>query len=169
MPSPSATPTLGTRCGAWLLHVACVLQCKRWRVCCRRLPPTACLDLLRPQVASGIEPGVHISIKSSNETIYTTLTFNAVSSLLTAFSGAPARQWERHSWDGSQRAGHSGGQALNYRCCGPLLLADWQQLHSRQGRYRQLLASADTSSMHVAVENRLGVDAAMELDFGDHL
>ena len=50
--------------------------------------------------------------------------------------------------------------------------ADWQQLHAGRGAaaLRELLqATSDASSMHVGVENRLGVDAAMELDFGDHL
>lgn len=34
---------------------------------------------------------------------------------------------------------------------------------------RALLAAGEGSAMHVVVENRLGVEAAMELDFGDHL
>lgn len=34
---------------------------------------------------------------------------------------------------------------------------------------RALLAAGEASAMHVVVENRLGVEAAMELDFGDHL
>jgi len=50
--------------------------------------------------------------------------------------------------------------------------ADWQQLHGAEigGRaMRALLAAGEASAMHVVVENRLGVEAAMELDFGDHL
>lgn len=53
-----------------------------------------------------------------------------------------------------------------------LLPADWQQLHGAAsgGRaMRALLAAGEASAMHVVVENRLGVEAAMELDFGDHL
>jgi hypothetical protein len=34
---------------------------------------------------------------------------------------------------------------------------------------RALMAAGEASAMHVVVENRLGVEAAMELDFGDHL
>ena len=34
---------------------------------------------------------------------------------------------------------------------------------------RALLTAGEASAMHVLVENRLGVEAAMELDFGDHL
>lgn len=34
---------------------------------------------------------------------------------------------------------------------------------------RALLAAGEASAMHVMVDNQLGVEAAMELDFGDHL
>ena len=55
----------------------------------------------------------------------------------------------------------------------PTFPADWQQLHasSKAGRGLRALAAAagEASAMHVLVENRLGVEAAMELDFGDRL
>jgi hypothetical protein len=51
--------------------------------------------------------------------------------------------------------------------------AEWQQLHAGGGkgaRAALLGAGAGASTaMHVQVDNRLGVEAAMELDFGDHL
>ncbi len=40
-----------------------------------------------PQISSGIEPGVAVSIKSSNECVYTTLAFSALHSILAAYSG----------------------------------------------------------------------------------
>ena len=50
---------------------------------------------------------------------------------------------------------------------------DWQQLHAGGGkgaRAALLGAGAGASTaMHVQVDTRLGVEAAMELDFGDHL
>ena len=49
----------------------------------RRGPP----PLRAPQVCYGIDPGMHISIKSSNEAVYSTLAFSAINSLLTAYSG----------------------------------------------------------------------------------
>jgi hypothetical protein len=53
------------------------------------------------------------------------------------------------------------------------LPADWQQLHAGGGEgalgLRSLLAMGEGSAMHVQVDNRLGVEAAMELDFGDRL
>lgn len=36
------------------------------------------------QVAHGIEPGMHLSLKTSNEMVYTTLSFAALHSLLNA-------------------------------------------------------------------------------------
>ena len=38
------------------------------------------------QVACGIEPGMHLSLKTSNEMIHTTLTFAALHSLLSAYA-----------------------------------------------------------------------------------
>jgi hypothetical protein len=38
-------------------------------------------------MSSGIEPGVSVSVKSSNDCVYTTLAFSAVHSALTAYSG----------------------------------------------------------------------------------
>lgn len=34
---------------------------------------------------------------------------------------------------------------------------------------RALLAAGEASAMHVVVDNRLGVESAMELDYGDRL
>ena len=45
------------------------------------------------KVCSGIDPGMHISIKSSNEAVYTTLAFSAVNSLFTAYSGGLPVWW----------------------------------------------------------------------------
>ena len=38
-------------------------------------------------MSSGIEPGVSVSLKSSNDCVYTTLAYSAVHSALTAYSG----------------------------------------------------------------------------------
>ncbi|KAL4447306.1 hypothetical protein ABPG77_007339, partial [Micractinium sp. CCAP 211/92] len=86
------------------------------------------------RMSSGIEPGVAVSIKSSNDCVYTTLAFSAVHSMLMAY-------------------------------------ADWQQLHGSGGgrAMRALLAAGEASAMHVVVDNRLGVESAMELDYGDRL
>ncbi len=57
--------------------------------------------------------------------------------------------------------------------CLSFFLTDWQQLHAGDGKGAGLRALAavagEGSAMHVQVENRLGVEAAMELDFGDRL
>ncbi|KAL4858517.1 Vacuolar protein sorting-associated protein 13C [Chlorella vulgaris] len=88
------------------------------------------------RMASGIEPGINVSIKTSNDCVYSTLAYSSVSSALAAYS-------------------------------------DWQQLHAGGGEgalgLRSLLAMGEGSAMHVQVDNRLGVEAAMELDFGDRL
>ncbi|KAL4443584.1 hypothetical protein ABPG75_011321 [Micractinium tetrahymenae] len=91
------------------------------------------------RVSSGIEPGVAVSIKSSNDCVYTTLAFSALHSMLMAY-------------------------------------ADWQQLHGGGGgppgsgrAMRALLAAGEATAMHVLVDNRLGVESAMELDYGDRL
>lgn len=50
--------------------------------------------------------------------------------------------------------------------------ADWQQLHAAAGggrATRALLAAGGADAMNVVVDNRLGCEAAMELDFGGRL
>lgn len=57
----------------------------------------------------------------------------------------------------------------------PIPNSDWRQLHdagaagdSSRGM-RALMGAGNATAMHVLVDNRLGVEAAMELDFGDRL
>jgi hypothetical protein len=38
-------------------------------------------------MASGIEPGINVSIKTSNDCVYSTLAYSSVSSALAAYSG----------------------------------------------------------------------------------
>lgn len=70
----------GRRCDG--PHVACLSS--RDNVCRQRAA-------LRLQMSSGIEPGVAVSIKSSNDCVYTTLAFSAVHSMLMAFAGGWGR------------------------------------------------------------------------------
>lgn len=130
-------------------------------------------------MSSGIEPGVAVSIKSSNDCVYTTLAFSALQSLLTAHSGGWAGmgvgagmgtggsglpRWERRLL--KPPAGQS---APPPAAPPPRRPTDWQQLHGGGAGARALLPAGGASSMHVLVENRLGVGAALELDYGDHL
>lgn len=50
-------------------------------------------------------------------------------------------------------------------------LSDWKSLQAQHGQdgTRRLLATSDASTVEVVVENKLGIEAAMELDFGNHL
>ena len=50
-------------------------------------------------------------------------------------------------------------------------LSDWKSLHAQHGQdaARRLLTTGDSSTVEVVVENKLGIEAAMELDFGNHL
>ncbi|KAK9819963.1 hypothetical protein WJX72_004515 [[Myrmecia] bisecta] len=54
-------------------------------------------------------------------------------------------------------------------CLGAVV--EWRALHGPQGgeAYKRQLAAADASAVHTLVENKLGVPAELELDFGDHL
>ena len=50
-------------------------------------------------------------------------------------------------------------------------LLEWKDLSSGAGgeAYKRQLAAADASSVHTVVDNRLGVKAQLQLDFGDRL
>ncbi|KAL3132004.1 hypothetical protein ABBQ32_14227 [Trebouxia sp. C0010 RCD-2024] len=50
-------------------------------------------------------------------------------------------------------------------------IAEWRDLRGAQGdeTFKRQLAAADTSRLHTLVENKLGVAAHMELDFGTHM
>lgn len=62
---------------------------RHWQTFGDGCPVTSCTpDPL--QMSSGIEPGVSVSVKSSNDCVYTTLAFSAVQSALTAYSGGSA-------------------------------------------------------------------------------
>ncbi len=57
-------------------------------------------------------------------------------------------------------------------CCPvtpPPLCVRCRQALRTHDPYRQLLSAVDKSSIKVEVENRLGVDATLELDWGDEL
>lgn len=94
------------------------------------------------KVTAGIEPGTHVTIKSSTELVHTTLAFSTAAALLAAYS----------DWQQLRQLGQEGAAAT----------AD-------ATAQRQLLAAADGGTMRVVVDNRLGVSAAMELDYGDHM
>ena len=59
---------------------------RQWRTHTDRYSAASCFPA-PPQMSSGIEPGVSVSVKSSNDCVYTTLAFSAVHSALTAYSG----------------------------------------------------------------------------------
>lgn len=89
------------------------------------------------QIANGIEPGIHITVKSSAEMVYTTFATSHAVTILAAFD-----QW---------RALQEGkAQALN-------------QIHG------MFSVAGDAASMPMTVVNKLGVDAALELDYGDRM
>lgn len=89
------------------------------------------------QIANGIEPGIHITVKSSAEMVYTTFATSHAVTILAAID-----QW---------RALQEGkAQTLN-------------QIHGI------FSVTGDSASMPSTVINKLGVDAALELDYGDRM
>lgn len=94
---------------------------------------TLCDANLGPSTHSGIEPGVHFSVKSSMEVIHTTLAYSHMNALLAAY-------------------------------------ADWQ-MHRQQALVGQVQKQTfdGTYTRHVAVENKLGQGATMEVLRGDHM
>ncbi|KAK9864527.1 hypothetical protein WJX84_002714 [Apatococcus fuscideae] len=82
------------------------------------------------QVKSGVQPGMHLSVKSTSETVYMTLAYAAINA-----------------------------------CAGAYL--EWRDLHAsgEQENYKRQLAAADSSSIHSRVDNQLGVDVELALDF----
>lgn len=80
----------------------------------------------------GIEPGIHASIKASNECVYTTMAANAITNILHA-------------------------------------IEEWTFLEHPSGKKGGAMLNGDGSSIPVKVVNLLGVDAAMELDYGGRL
>lgn len=145
------------------------------------------------QMSAGIEPGVALSFKSSADCVYTTLAFSALQSLLTAYSGGQLRMWHAccaccgdsrvcsradllagSACSPADTAGRPGGAVdpSTHAPTHPSAPADWQQLHSAAGggrEMRALLAAGGADAMHVLLDNRLGCEAAMELDFGGRL
>ena len=62
-------------------------------------------------MAAGIDPGVHVSIKSSTELIHTTLAFSAVAALLAALAESQALR-ARGAGGGEWGAGGGGDDAV---------------------------------------------------------
>ena len=91
----------------------------------------ACLIL---QASQGVDPGTHVSVKSTSEIVHVTMAYAAATNALTS-------------------------------------LMEWRDLASGAAgsTYKRQLAAADSSSVHTTVDNRLGVDAKLQLDFGDKL
>lgn len=79
-----------------------------------------------------VEPGTHISVKSTSEIVHVTLAYAAATSCLTS-------------------------------------IAEWRDLAAGGAAYRRQLAAADAAAVHTQVHNRLGVDAQVQLDFGDDM
>lgn len=73
---------------------------------------------------------MHLSLKSTSETVYMTLAYAAINA-----------------------------------CAGAYL--EWRDLHAsgEQDNYKRQLAAADSSSIHSRVDNQLGVDVELALDF----
>lgn len=90
---------------------------------------------------SGIEPGIHVSVKSSAEMVYSTVAMAHVRAILTAMDEWQALLSSRGSGDG-------GGKGTSISV--PVL-------------------GSNASTVTTAVVNMLGVDAAMELDHGNRL
>ena len=86
------------------------------------------------QASQGVDPGTHVTVKSTSEVVHVTLAYAAATTALTSF-------------------------------------LEWKDLASGAGgdAYKRQLAAADASSVHTVVDNRLGVAAQMQLDFGDRL
>lgn len=73
--------------------------------------------MVAAQVAHGIEPGVHVSLKTSSEMVYTTVTFAAIHSLLNAYS-----DWQVGGWGQEDCSVHAAAGSA-----GPFLkLGEWQ-------------------------------------------
>jgi len=89
------------------------------------------------QIANGIEPGIHIAVKSSAEMVYTTFATSHAITLLSAMD-----QWKALR--------EVKGETLN-------------QIHGI------FSVAGDSESIPTTVINRLGVDAALELDYGDRM
>ncbi len=92
------------------------------------------LTVVHLQASQGVEPGTHVSVKSTSEIVHVTLAYAAATNALTS-------------------------------------LLEWRDLASGAAgsTYKRQLAAADSSSVHTVVDNRLGVDAQLQLDFGDSL
>ena len=90
--------------------------------------------IMLAQASQGVEPGTHVTVKSTSEVVHVTLAYAAATTALTSF-------------------------------------LEWKDLASGAGgdAYKRQLAAADASSVHTLVDNRLGVPAQMQLDFGDRL
>lgn len=89
------------------------------------------------QIANGIEPGIHIAVKSSAEMVYTTFATSHAVTILAAMD-----QWK------ALQEGKA--QTLN-------------QIHGI------FSVAGDSASLPTTVVNKLGIDAALELDYGDRM
>lgn len=89
------------------------------------------------QIANGIEPGIHIAVKSSAEMVYTTFATSHAITILNAMD-----QWKALS--------EGKAETLN-------------QIH---GIFSVV---GDSASIPTTILNKLGVDAALELDYGDRM
>lgn len=91
--------------------------------------------------ADGIQPGMHVSLKASSETVVGTLSYGTLASLLSAL-----RDWN------DLRSG-----------------AEDDEEEEAIERLRGVDGAGGAAAQHVLVENTLGISAAMELDFGNRL
>ncbi|KAL4527774.1 hypothetical protein Ndes2437A_g02912 [Nannochloris sp. 'desiccata'] len=89
------------------------------------------------KIANGIEPGIHIAVKSSAEMVYTTFATSHAVTILAAMD-----QWK------ALQEGKA--QTLN-------------QIHGI------FSVAGDSASLPTTVVNKLGIDAALELDYGDRM
>lgn len=101
------------------------------------------LDMnLRSSVQSGVEPGIHVIIKSSAEVLYTTLAMNHICMFLDAM-----RHWRQMRWHNENQEGIS--------------ISEESLLHFNHTK--------DSNAIETCVINHLGIDAIMEVDYGTKL
>lgn len=91
-------------------------------------------EVVALQASQGVDPGTHVSVKSTSEVVHITCAYAAATHALTS-------------------------------------LLEWRDLASGSAgsTYKRQLAAADSASVHTVVDNRLGLDAQLQLDFGDRL
>jgi vacuolar protein sorting-associated protein 13A/C len=130
---------MGVRLGVWAYHRAL----RHWEPVVEPFDVIGKCDAnTGAATAAGIDPGVNLTVKSSSEMVHTTLAFSHAATLLAAHA-----EWR--ALRAARAAGAPGAGAAAGAAGGPG-------------------AGGDAGAVHSVVENRLGVGAAMELDFGDH-